>query len=340
MLGKFGASLAVIVIVTACAQDGSSPAGGQKETIGTILGGITGGLIGTQVGHGTGKVLAVGTGAVVGALVGNYIGSKLDEHDKVAAAAAANKALSSSNAKPVAWNNPQSGNSGTVVAKPVRYVKRPSSTTGAAAPPALVPPPAQLASVEPMWVSSSTTNIRSAPNLKAPPLGKLRPNRNFAVLGQVPDSDWLVVGDGGQAVGYVNKKVVKPAIAPPATALASAGKTGTAPSPGPAAAASAVPTQPAGGASSDTGSSAPVPAAGTGSATTQAVLDSGDSNAPRLLADPNAIDRSIGRRSGESEQVACRTTVSTVRLKGQDQPQVTEATFCRQPDGTWAPTSS
>ncbi len=91
---------------------------GTKQTIGTGVGAIGGGLLGSQIGHGSGKLWATGAGAVLGALVGSEIGKSLDNADKAAMANANARANSAPLGTPIAWNNPQSGNSGTVT--PIR----------------------------------------------------------------------------------------------------------------------------------------------------------------------------------------------------------------------------
>ncbi|SMH58989.1 RT0821/Lpp0805 family surface protein [Azospirillum agricola] len=88
--------------------------GGTKETVGTVGGAVAGGLIGSQIGGGTGKLVATGVGTLLGAFVGREIGSSLDRADSEYAAGAARRAYAAPVGERIAWNNPQSGNSGTV----------------------------------------------------------------------------------------------------------------------------------------------------------------------------------------------------------------------------------
>ncbi|MBP2227041.1 surface antigen [Azospirillum agricola] len=88
--------------------------GGTKETVGTVGGAVAGGLIGSQIGGGTGKLVATGVGTLLGAFVGREIGSSLDRADSEYAAGAARRAYAAPVGERIAWNNPQSGNSGTI----------------------------------------------------------------------------------------------------------------------------------------------------------------------------------------------------------------------------------
>jgi surface antigen len=315
--------LALLISLAGCGQNQpggenssfSSFLGGKDATIGTMVGGLGGGLLGSQVGSGAGKVVAIGAGAVIGAALGNYIGSQLDARDKEQAGQAVNKALDSPN-QTVAWNNPQSGNSGTVIAKPIHYEHHHTH------PVTLVPPPANPEQVAPVWVASSETRLRAGPSTQSAVIGHLRANRNFQVLGKEPDSNWLIVGKDGQHVGYVSGAVVKPVGAPSATDVAS-----NAPSSAPASAPTPASAPP------PTGQPAVPPGTLASVGTPSASGGSGG------LIDPDAVDRDVGGGGGGEEE-ACRTTISTVTIKGQDQPQVNKSKFCRQPDGTWAPVST
>jgi surface antigen len=310
--------LALVIALVGCGPDqqgGNSPfssfLGGKDATIGTVVGGLGGGLLGSQVGSGAGKVVAIGAGAVIGAALGNYLGSQLDARDKEKAGTAVDQALASPN-QTVAWSNPESGNSGTVVAKPIHYEHHHH-------PAALVPPPANPEQVATVWVAPSETRLRAGPSTQSAVVGHLRANRNFQVLGKVPDSNWLIVAKDGQHVGYVSAGVVRPAGAA-RTEVASNNSSAPAPMPSPAAAAppSGQPVAPPGTLAAV---GAPSAAGGSGG-----------------LIDPDAVDRDVGSAGGGEE--ACRTTISTVTIKGQDQPQVNKAKFCRQPDGTWAPANT
>ncbi len=89
--------------------------GGQKESIGTVGGAVAGGLIGSQIGGGTGKLVATGVGTLLGAFIGREVGSSLDKADAGYAETAARRAYAAPLGDRIDWNNPQSGNSGTIV---------------------------------------------------------------------------------------------------------------------------------------------------------------------------------------------------------------------------------
>ena len=97
-------------LLTACAEDS-----GQKETTGLLLGAVAGGLLGAQFGSGTGRLLAVGAGALAGSLVGSKIGRSADKADQEEQAKAELQALEDTRTgQTVAWQNPDTGNSGSV----------------------------------------------------------------------------------------------------------------------------------------------------------------------------------------------------------------------------------
>lgn len=87
---------------------------GQKETFGTLGGAALGGLLGAQFGSGTGKLAATAVGVLIGALAGSEVGRSLDRADRLSADRAVSKAHAAPLGETIAWNNPKSGNSGTV----------------------------------------------------------------------------------------------------------------------------------------------------------------------------------------------------------------------------------
>ena len=107
---------AVIVVFTlgACQEFNDK---GSKEFLGTLGGAALGGYLGSKVGSGTGQLTATAGGALLGALVGGNIGRSLDEVDKMKAAQAHTQAQSAPIGETIAWNNPDTGHSGTVTAK-------------------------------------------------------------------------------------------------------------------------------------------------------------------------------------------------------------------------------
>lgn len=87
---------------------------GNKQLIGGGSGALLGGLAGSQFGGGKGQLWATGAGVLLGALVGSEIGSSLDNADRAYASQANSSALRSPIGETISWNNPNSGNYGTI----------------------------------------------------------------------------------------------------------------------------------------------------------------------------------------------------------------------------------
>ena len=112
----------------ACAEPGYGGYGGRagpgdfganKTTGGALVGAGLGGLAGSQLGHGTGKLAATGAGVILGALLGGSVGKSLDRADLNYAHRTTQSTLETApSGQPVAWRNPDSGNAGTIVARP------------------------------------------------------------------------------------------------------------------------------------------------------------------------------------------------------------------------------
>ena len=91
-----------------------------KETGGAIVGSVAGGMLGSNVGKGKGQLVATAIGAIAGAIVGADIGKSLDRADRLEMQRTTQGALEKSKSGRVStWRNPDSGNSGTVTARPV-----------------------------------------------------------------------------------------------------------------------------------------------------------------------------------------------------------------------------
>ena len=107
--------VATSFILSGCVQSQHN----QKQTLGTLLGAGAGALLGSQTGSGKGKLFAVAIATLGGAFLGGEIGKSLDEVDRLKAAQAQQSALES-NASGISssWQNPDTGNSGTVTPQP------------------------------------------------------------------------------------------------------------------------------------------------------------------------------------------------------------------------------
>ena len=87
---------------------------GTKQAVGGLGGAALGGFVGSQFGDGTGQLAFTAAGAVLGALAGSEIGRALDENDRREAARANQLARAAPIGRSITWNNPDSGNYGSV----------------------------------------------------------------------------------------------------------------------------------------------------------------------------------------------------------------------------------
>lgn len=108
------AVLSSSLVLAAC--DPQNWGGGQS--FGTLGGAAAGGLVGSQIGRGSGNAAATLTGVLLGGFIGNRLGNVVDESDRAAAAKAEQRAYTAPVGQQITWNNPQNGNTGTIV--PVR----------------------------------------------------------------------------------------------------------------------------------------------------------------------------------------------------------------------------
>jgi len=85
---------------------------GPKTTVGGLGGAAAGGLLAAALG---GKGAGIAAGTILGGLIGGTIGDRLDAADREKAHVAAAQALEAvPSGHSVAWQNPDSGNTGTV----------------------------------------------------------------------------------------------------------------------------------------------------------------------------------------------------------------------------------
>ena len=89
---------------------------GPRETVGGLAGAALGGYLGSQFGRGDGNLAATGAGVLIGTLMGSEIGRSMYELDRLRANEAIRTAHRAEIGETIRWNNPQSGNSGTVTA--------------------------------------------------------------------------------------------------------------------------------------------------------------------------------------------------------------------------------
>nr|WP_279614040.1 SH3 domain-containing protein [Pseudomonas sp. RGM 3321] len=194
-------AVSIATSVTGCAQMGIS-----KEQAGTVIGGIAGLAVGATMGKGNGQIAAALIVAGIGGYIGNRIGQLLDDRDKQALALRTQEILSqpaTSVAQPTAiWRSDHSNASARITPGPefkaVRTidVKRTPSIQG-------VP---SMKLINQPYVTRSTLNVRSAPNMSADKVGSLPGNTQFTAVGST--GDWILVGRKGVTVGYVHKDYV------------------------------------------------------------------------------------------------------------------------------------
>ena len=111
-------TLALVSTAALAACENTMGGMGNKQLLGTGGGAVLGGLAGSQIGSGSGQLWATGAGVLLGALVGSEIGASLDKADVAYSQSANNRAYSAPIGETIRWNNPDSGNYGTVT--PVR----------------------------------------------------------------------------------------------------------------------------------------------------------------------------------------------------------------------------
>ncbi|WP_343038645.1 RT0821/Lpp0805 family surface protein [Skermanella pratensis] len=86
--------------------------------MGTLGGAAAGGLAGAQFGKGKGQLAMTAGGVLLGALLGGEVGKSLDRADQTYATRAADRAYDAPVGETIRWENPESGNYGTVT--PIR----------------------------------------------------------------------------------------------------------------------------------------------------------------------------------------------------------------------------
>ena len=111
---KMAGIAVVALMLAACATDA-----GPKQQVGTILGGVAGAVAGAQFGSGKGQLAATAVGTLLGAYLGNEVGKSLDRADRLAMQQITQNSLENAPSGTTStWQNPDSGNYGTVTPQP------------------------------------------------------------------------------------------------------------------------------------------------------------------------------------------------------------------------------
>lgn len=106
------ALLGGVLLTTSCATVKETYEDNPKAVLGSVAGAAVGAGI-AALAHG--NPAAIVASAVGGALLGGYVGHKLDDRDKRMAAEAAQRAFEGARTgQAVAWENPDTGNSGSI----------------------------------------------------------------------------------------------------------------------------------------------------------------------------------------------------------------------------------
>ena len=109
----FGVSLLVSTLLL------SGCDGGMKQQIGTVLGAGVGAVAGAAIGDGRGQMLAIAGGTLLGAILGSEIGKSLDKADLAYMNQTQQQVFESApSGTEKTWQNPDSGNSGSIIAQP------------------------------------------------------------------------------------------------------------------------------------------------------------------------------------------------------------------------------
>jgi surface antigen len=104
--------LALAVVTSSCTELSQGVQDNPKAVLGALGGAALGGGIAALAGGGTGAIVGATLG---GALLGGFVGNRLDARDKQMASQAAQKAFEDGRSgQASAWNNPDTGNSGSV----------------------------------------------------------------------------------------------------------------------------------------------------------------------------------------------------------------------------------
>lgn len=103
--------LLLALLVAGCAN---SRGPGISQTLGGLGGAALGGFLGSRLGSGTGQLALTAAGALIGGLLGSEAGRSLDEVDRRRARQAAARARTAPIGQAIQWNNPDSGNFGSV----------------------------------------------------------------------------------------------------------------------------------------------------------------------------------------------------------------------------------
>lgn len=141
-------------------------------------------------------------------LVGAEIIRQLSARDKSMHQNAINQAVSTGESQ--TWSNSETGNSGSVVVRPLpskrttREIQTPKGRLEA------IPP---LDEIEEVYVAKSEANVRGGPGTDFVIVDKLQSQEAVKVFGKVKGQNWYLIGEDDVAVGYVSASLLTKASA-------------------------------------------------------------------------------------------------------------------------------
>lgn len=166
-----------------------------KENVGKGVGAVAGALIGSQIGGGRGQLAAVAAGTLAGYWAGGNLGRYLSNADRAGISQATSQAIHSG--QPVSWKNPDTGATTNVTVRNL-----PAYSGKHHLKPALTQlPPVEL--INDYYSPSANINVRGGPGTDYTVVHNIAAGHEVPVIGKVLNTDWYLIAEQGQAVGFV-----------------------------------------------------------------------------------------------------------------------------------------
>jgi len=188
---------------------------GNSQGAGAAIGAIIGGIIGNQVASDKNQTLGTILGAGAGAAAGSSIGCNMGADETNRAETATRLALEQNRSQ--TWSSARSGMSGRVdivntfyrndvsARAPDNYYANSPRTLDQVRFANRVQHPGRYTLIDSSYRASNDVNLRAGPSTRSSALGLLRSGQRFQALARV-NSGWLLVGQNGVAVGYVQER--------------------------------------------------------------------------------------------------------------------------------------
>jgi hypothetical protein len=162
-------------------------AAGTKQRDGAILGGLLGAAAGAAVAKRDGQGAVIG--GLLGAAAGSYMGCQ-KQRQKAAEVDQYDRGYASDDGRDYDYA-PQGYDGEAPLARGVR--------------------PAAYIATQEQLVATGAVNLRAGPSTSFAKIGQLYAGQRFEALGVVRGTDWVLVGENGVGIGYVNQAYVRPA---------------------------------------------------------------------------------------------------------------------------------